>query len=91
MFGMQTSGMALQAYTIDAYPEHTSSAMAATQFLRSLTAFLFPLFTPYMYNALGYGWGNSAMGLASLVLGFLGPSVLWYWGAGLRKKARSTY
>jgi hypothetical protein len=91
MFGMQTSGIALQAYTMDAYPDYTSSALAATQFLRSLTAFLFPLFVPIMYEAMGYGWGNSTLGFATLLLGFQGPFVLWYWGAGLRKRARSTY
>jgi MFS family permease len=54
-FGMQTRGIAMQAYVMDAYQGHTSSAMAATQFLRSLTAFLFPLFAPIMYDKLGYG------------------------------------
>lgn len=38
-FGMQIGGQSLQAYVIDAYPEHTSSATAAAQFIRSLTAF----------------------------------------------------
>ncbi|KAM0314406.1 hypothetical protein ACHAPQ_011830, partial [Fusarium lateritium] len=46
MAGMQFSGMPLQAYMIDSYPDHTSSAIAAQQFPRSLAAFLFPLFTP---------------------------------------------
>ena len=41
MLGMQISGMPLQAYVIEAYPEHTSNAMATTQFMRRLTAFLF--------------------------------------------------
>jgi MFS family permease len=91
MFGAQMSGMAWQAYIMDAYSDHTSSARAATQFSASLTAFLFPLFVPAMYNAMGYGWGNTAMAFASLVLAVPGPIVLWYWGAGLRARARSTY
>lgn len=41
MFGSQMSGMAWQAYVMDAYADHTSSARAATQFSASLTAFLF--------------------------------------------------
>ncbi|KAM0717802.1 hypothetical protein Q7P37_006134 [Cladosporium fusiforme] len=45
-FGLQISGMPKQAYVIDSYPEHASSATAASQFLRSLTAFTFPLFAP---------------------------------------------
>jgi len=66
---MQIAGMPLQAYVIDAYHEHTSSALAATQFLKSMTAFAFPLFAPRMYDVLGYGWGNSMLGFAGLGLG----------------------
>jgi hypothetical protein len=90
MFGSQISGMAWQAYIMDAYADHTSSARAATQFLASLTAFLFPLFVPAMYRATGYGWGNTAMAFASLVLAVPGPIALWYYGSRLRARARST-
>lgn len=89
-FGMQISGMPLQAYMIDAYPDHTSSAIAAEQFPRSLAAFLFPLFTPKMYAALGYGWGNSAMALAELALELAAPLLLWKVGASLRARATSS-
>lgn len=89
LFGMQLSGTPIQAYMIDAYPDHTSSALAATQFLRSLTAFLFPLFAPSMYEALGYGWGNTMLALLTLLVGVT-PLALWFWGAKLRSKARST-
>lgn len=89
LFGMQYAGMTLSAYTMDAYRDHTSSALAATQFLRSLTAFLFPLFAPKMYDAMGYGWGNTLVGILALLLGAT-PLVLWFWGAQLRRKAQST-
>lgn len=91
MFSSQMSGMAWQAYIMDAYSDHTSSARAATQFSASLAAFLFPLFVPSMYKAMGYGWGNTAMAFASLILAVPGPIVLWYYGAKLRTRARSTY
>lgn len=91
MFGSQMAGMAWQAYIMDAYSDHTSSARAATQFSASLTAFLFPLFVPTMYKAMGYGWGNTVMAFASLVFAVPGPIVLWYYGAKLRGRARSTY
>lgn len=91
MFGSQAAGMAWQAYIMDAYPEHTSSARAATQFAASLTAFLFPLFVPMMYRAMGYGWGNTAMAFASLILAVPGPIALWYCGAKMRAHARSTW
>lgn len=38
-FGGQIGGMPVQAYVIDSFPEYTSSATAASQFVRSLTAF----------------------------------------------------
>jgi MFS family permease len=89
-FGLQTRGIAMQAYVMDAYVDHTSSAMAATQFLRSLTAFLFPLFAPIMYEKLGYGWGNTAIALAGLVLGLPASLALWYFGGSLRRRMRSS-
>ncbi|KAJ5656753.1 efflux pump antibiotic resistance protein [Penicillium longicatenatum] len=87
MLGMQITSMPLTAYVMEAYPEHTGSAGAAKQFLCSLTAFLFPLFAPTMYNVLGYGWGNTTIGLIGLFVGLPAPLVIWYYGASLRAKA----
>ena len=89
-FGMQIRGIAMQAYVMDAYVEHTSSAMAATQFLRSLTAFLFPLFAPIMFERIGYGWGNSVLAFAGLVLGLPASLALWYFGVALRRRMPSS-
>lgn len=52
-FGLQMAGMPISAYVIDAYPDYASSATAASQFVRSLTAFAFPLFAPKMYSVMG--------------------------------------
>lgn len=90
-FGGQFWSMTMSAYVIDAYPEHTSSAMAAKQFLSSLTAFLFPLFAPRMYEVLGYGWGSSTLGFAGLAIGLPAPLIIMYYGARLRAKAQSSY
>jgi multidrug resistance protein len=90
-FGMQVGGTGLQAYVIDSYPDHTSSASAASQFLRSLTAFAFPLFAPTMYSALGYGWGNSTLAFIYIGIGILAPFIIWTYGATLRAKAQSSY
>jgi MFS family permease len=91
MFGGQIAGMPISAYVMDAYPEHTSSALAAQQFLRSMAAFLFPLFVPAMYNALGYGWGNSLLAFAAFFFAVPAPGLLWIFGARLRKKMVSSY
>ena len=55
------------AYVINTYGEHTSSAMAATRVIKSLTAFLFTLFAPSMYQALRYGWTNSILALVGFI------------------------
>lgn len=91
MFGMQLMLLPLQAYIMDLYPEHTSSALAAVQFPQSLAAFLFPLCVPSLYEALGYGWGNSTLAFVGLVLGVPAPLIPWLYGAKLRDKAQSSY
>lgn len=85
-FGLQISGMPKQAYIIDCYPEHASSATAASQFLRSLTAFTFPLFAPMMYQVMGYGWGNTFLSAVILIVGLPAPLLLWRYGPKLRAK-----
>lgn len=86
-----TSNVTVTAYVIDSYGEYTSSAMAATQFAKSVMAFLFPLFAPSMYQALGYGWGNSILALAGLSLAIPLLIFVWKYGGRLRAKAISTY
>ena len=90
-FGGQANGQPLSAYVIDAYPEYVSSATAATRFITSMCAFAFPLFTPAMYRVLGYGWGNTVIALAALVLLVPAPLLLWKYGARLRAKAIMTF
>jgi MFS family permease len=51
--------------------------------------FQFPLFAPYMYKSLGYGWGNSLLGFIALGLGIPAPFLFWKYGEKLR--ARSQY
>jgi len=84
--GLQMGDLPISAYVIESYGEHTSSAIAATQFPRSLAAFLFPLFAPKMYQELGYGWGNTVLALVGFPLGALVTIVLWRYGKQLRLK-----
>ncbi|KAI1324628.1 MFS general substrate transporter [Xylariaceae sp. FL0255] len=84
--GLQVSGMAVQAYAIDVYTDYTSSALSAMQFLRSLAAFLFPLFAPSLYSSLGYGWGNTLIGLVGIAVGVVLPLLLEKYGARLRER-----
>jgi MFS family permease len=81
----------LGAYVMDAYPEHISSASAATQVLRSLLAFGFPLFSEGLYKTLGYGWGNSLLAFLSIGIALPATGILWHFGAKLRAKRESSY
>ena len=44
-------------------------ALAAVTFLRSLAGFGFPLFAPAMYNALGYGKGDTILAAFAIAVG----------------------
>ena len=89
--GMQIFDTTLHAYVMDAYPEHVSSASAATQVLRSLLAFAFPLFSNRLYETLGYGWGNSLLAFLSIFIALPTTGILWRFGAKLRARQQSSY
>lgn len=77
----------MQVYIVDSYTLYAASGIAAAVVLRSLAGFGFPLFAPYMYDKLHYGWGNSLLGFLAIVLGWPAPIVLWKYGELLRKKS----
>ena len=77
----------IQTYIVDSYTRFAASAVGAATVLRSLAGFGFPLFAPYMYAKLHYGWGNSLLGFIAIGLGFPAPFLLWKFGEKLRKKS----
>ncbi|RDW69360.1 MFS multidrug transporter-like protein [Coleophoma cylindrospora] len=77
----------VQTYLVDSYARYAASAIAAATVLRSLAGFGFPLFAPYMYDALKYGWGNSLLAFIAIGLGWPAPILLWKFGETLRKKS----
>ncbi|TVY36266.1 Efflux pump [Lachnellula subtilissima] len=79
----------IQTYIVDAYTRYAASAVGAATVLRSLAGFGFPLFAPYMYRSLHYGWGNSLLAFIGIGLGWPAPILLWLYGEKLRK--RSTF
>ncbi|KAJ6443407.1 hypothetical protein O9K51_04586 [Purpureocillium lavendulum] len=74
----------MQTYIVDSYQTYAASAMAACAILRSLAGFGFPLFAPYMYKSLGYGWGTSVLAFISIGIGWVAPFAFWYFGPKLR-------
>ncbi|EGC45672.1 MFS multidrug transporter [Histoplasma capsulatum var. duboisii H88] len=88
-FGIIMSTHSQQQYVMEAYRGYMASATAASQFLRSIFAFVFPLFAPALFARLGYGWGHSVLAFVFLGLGLPSPFILWKFGAKLRAKGLS--
>jgi len=87
--GVKFSFQSIQSYALDVYPTYAASVSAASTFVRSFAGFGFPLFAPYLYQRLGFGWGNSVLALVAVVIGLPAPVLLWVFGPALR--ARSPY
>ncbi|KAH6672513.1 polyamine transporter 3 [Halenospora varia] len=79
----------VNAYIVDTYGQYSASAIAAISILRCVAGFTFPLFAPYMYQRLGYGWAATVLGLIALGIGI--PLVLLLWKFGLNLRRRSPY
>lgn len=77
-----------QGYIIHSYGPFAASATAATTFLRSLAGLGFPLFAPIMYSRLGYGKAGSILAGTAVILGWIGPVILWRYGEGLRNRSK---
>jgi hypothetical protein len=78
----------MQTYIVDSYTTYAASGVAAAVVLRSLAGFGFPLFAPYMYEKLGYGWGNSLLGFLAIAIGIPAPFMFWFFGEKLRARSQ---
>jgi hypothetical protein len=79
--------MCLQTYLIDAFTRYAASAIAANTVLRSLLGGLIPLAGLRLYNALGFGWGNSLLAFVALGLVPI-PLLFTIYGERIRKYPR---
>lgn len=86
--GTIISFQCIQTYIVDAYARFAASGIAAATVLRSLAGFGFPLFAPYMYAQLEYGWGNSLLALIGIGIGIPAPFILWKFGEKLRARSK---
>lgn len=82
-FGSILIFIGVQTYLIDAFEEYAASAVGANAVLRGLAGALLPLGGLRLYDALGWGWGNSLLGF--LALGFAPvPLIFGRYGARIR-------
>ncbi|KAF2175460.1 synaptic vesicle transporter [Zopfia rhizophila CBS 207.26] len=87
--GVYVCSGCVSVYTIDTYTQYAASAISTNLVLRSLTAAFFPLFAPYMFDRLGFGWGATVLAGGFTVVGTTAVFTLWFYGARIR--ARSSY
>lgn len=78
----------MQGYVIDSYSRFAASGLAAAVVLRSLAGFAFPLFAPYLYQRLDYGWGTSVLAFISIAIGIPAPFLFYLFGARLRAMSK---
>jgi hypothetical protein len=65
-FGFTMVLSSIANYMIDTFTIYAASAMGAIVISRSIFAGTFPLLALHMYDALGWGWGNSLLGFIAL-------------------------
>lgn len=86
-FGIGIVGvwLPIQAYIVDAFPEHAASGLAAFSVLRCTVAAFLPLAGPPMYETLGVGWASSLLGFVSVALVPI-PALIYRYGKWMRTR-----
>ncbi|CCG84878.1 protein of unknown function [Taphrina deformans PYCC 5710] len=74
-------------YLTDTYLMYAASALAANTVCRSACGAAAPLYTQYMFNALGVGGGGSLIGGVAVLLAPIPFVFLWY-GEPIRKRSK---
>lgn len=74
-------------YLIDTYLMFAASTMAANTMARSACAAVSPLFTQYMFDALGIGGAGSLIGGVAVILIPI-PFVFWRYGKYIRQRSK---
>ncbi|KAH9908874.1 major facilitator superfamily domain-containing protein [Xylariomycetidae sp. FL2044] len=74
-------------YLVDTYLMYAASAIAVNTVARSACGAAAPLFTNYMFEALGVGGGGSLIGGVAAVLAII-PFAFYKYGEGIRRRSR---
>lgn len=86
-FGMVLVFLSCMNYLIDSYTIYAASVLAANSVLRSIFGATFPLFTTYMYNALGIHWASSIPAFLALACCPF-PFLFYKYGEPIRLKCK---
>ena len=60
--------ISINMYLVDTFGKYSASALAASKVLQSVVGAFLPLAGQPLFDALGYGWGNSVLGFIALAL-----------------------
>ncbi|PBP24401.1 benomyl/methotrexate resistance protein [Diplocarpon rosae] len=74
-------------YLTDSYLMYAASALAANTVCRSAAGAAAPLFTTYMFDALGVGGGGSLIGGVACLLAPI-PFIFYRWGGPIRERSK---
>jgi MFS transporter, DHA1 family, multidrug resistance protein len=85
-FGLLSIFLQALNYLVDAYLMFAASAIAGNTFLRSLAGAGFPLFSQYMFKALGVNWAGTLLGCVALCLVPI-PVCFYIYGEKIRRKS----
>lgn len=86
-FAMMAVLLPVNMFMVKAFDIHAASAISASVILRNTIGAVLPLAGHGLYDALGYGWGNSVLAFISIALAPI-PFVLIYCGPRLRQMDR---
>jgi DHA1 family multidrug resistance protein-like MFS transporter len=86
-FGLLAIFLQSLNYIVDAYLMFAASAIAGNTFLRSLAGAGFPLFSQYMFKALGVNWAGTLLGCVAVVLVPI-PVGFYFYGAKIRSRSK---
>ncbi|KAL4929606.1 MFS transporter [Aspergillus undulatus] len=86
-FGLLCIFLQCLNYIIDTYLVFAASALAANSILRSMAGAGFPLFAPYMFNAIGVNWTGTLLGCVAAVLMPI-PLLFYLYGSKIRSKSK---
>lgn len=86
-FGLLSIFLQSLNYIVDAYLMFAASAIAANTFLRSLAGAVFPLFSQYMFAALGVNWAGTLLGCVAVIMVPI-PVLFYKYGHKIREKSK---